>query len=118
MSLARPRGALGFTPAPPLPVIGEAARASSRRLDKDWPLRPRWAMSVSEQTTPLIYWIERLSPIKCRDLHFRGTFGWHAASLISSLLGIAASRLFSVPKAAAGEGIGLLMIAPPARATE
>jgi hypothetical protein len=68
-------------------------------------------MSVSEQRTPLVDWIERLSPIKCRDLHFRRAVGWHAASLISTLLGIAASRLLSVPKAAPGRGIGLLMIA-------
>ena len=27
-----------------------------------------------------IYWIERFSPIKCRDVHFRGAPSWHAAS--------------------------------------
>jgi SAM-dependent methyltransferase len=58
-----------------------------------------------------IYWIERFSPIKCRDVHFRGALSWHAASLISSLLGIAASRLFRVPRTAAEDGIGLVMIA-------
>src|SRR5271166_3438402 len=54
-----------------------------------------------------IYWIERLSPIKCRDVHFRGALSWHAASAIASLLGIAVSRLFGVPKASAADGIGL-----------
>ena len=58
-----------------------------------------------------LYWIERFSPIKCRDVHFRGAASWHAAWLISSLLGIAAARLFRVPKKPGGEGIGLLMIA-------
>ncbi len=58
-----------------------------------------------------IYWIERFSPIKCRDVHFRGALSWHAASLISSLLGIAASRLVGVPKTAADDGIALVMIA-------
>jgi 2-polyprenyl-3-methyl-5-hydroxy-6-metoxy-1,4-benzoquinol methylase len=67
---------------------------------------PPWGAGSAE-----IYWIERLSPIKCRDLHFRGAFNWHAASLISSLLGIAASKLFGAPRKAAGDGIGLLMIA-------
>jgi SAM-dependent methyltransferase len=58
-----------------------------------------------------IYWIERFSPIKCRDVHFRGAFGWHAASLVSSLLGIAASRIFRVPRMDRDDGIGLVMIA-------
>ncbi len=58
-----------------------------------------------------IYWIERLSPIKCRDVHFRGALSWHAASAIASLLGIALSRLFGVPKASATGGIGLMLIA-------
>lgn len=58
-----------------------------------------------------IYWIERLSPIKCRDVHVRGAPSWHAASAIASLLGIALSRLFGVPKKQAGGGVGWLLIA-------
>ena len=49
---------------------------------------PPWGAGSAE-----IYWIDRFSPIKCRDSHFRAAFTWHAASLISSILGIAASRL-------------------------
>ncbi len=28
-----------------------------------------------------VYWIERFSPIKCLDVHFRGGLKWHAATL-------------------------------------
>ncbi len=65
-----------------------------------------------------IYWIDRLSPVKCRDVHFRGALSWHASSLISSVLGIAASKLFSVPKSAANDGIGFVMIARRPQAAE
>ncbi len=65
-----------------------------------------WGAGPSE-----IYWIERCSPIKCRDIHFRGDAGWHAASLAAGALGIVASRLFRAPKASADGGIGLVMIA-------
>ncbi|HKN30102.1 MAG TPA: class I SAM-dependent methyltransferase [Roseiarcus sp.] len=58
-----------------------------------------------------IYWIERFSPIKCRDVHFRGALSWHAASLIASALGIAASKLLRAPRTGADEGIGLVMFA-------
>ena len=63
-----------------------------------------------------IYWIARYSPIKCVDVHFRGTFKWHAASLIAQALGTAAFMLFGPPKTTTDEGAGLLMIArkPPA----
>ena len=59
----------------------------------------------------VIYWIERLSPIKCRDDHFRGAAAWHFSSLVGAVLGIAASKLFGPPPAAADDGIGLVMIA-------
>lgn len=59
----------------------------------------------------VIYWIERFSPIKCRDVHFRPALTWHAASLISALAGIAASRLLRMPRIDTDDGIGLLMIA-------
>lgn len=58
-----------------------------------------------------VYWIERLSPIKCRDLYFRGALSWHLASLVSSALGIVASRLLSVRRTSPDDGIGLVMIA-------
>ncbi len=58
-----------------------------------------------------VYWIERFSLIKCRDVYFRGALSWHAAWLIAGGLGVAAAKLFSVPKTPRGEGIGLLMIA-------
>jgi SAM-dependent methyltransferase len=65
-----------------------------------------WGEGPSE-----IYWIERCSPIKCRDIHFRGAVAWHAASLAAGALGFAASRLLRAPKMSPDQGVGLLMIA-------
>ena len=59
----------------------------------------------------VIFWIERCSPIKCRDVHFCGAFTWHAAVLIGYLLGSVAFMLFGVPRNSADEGAGLLMVA-------
>jgi SAM-dependent methyltransferase len=58
-----------------------------------------------------IFWIERCSPIKCADIHFRGALSWHAAALIGHGLGSIAFRLFGAPKTTADEGGGLLMFA-------
>jgi SAM-dependent methyltransferase len=58
-----------------------------------------------------IFWIERCSPIKCSDVHFRGALAWHASALIGQRLGAIAFRLFGAPKKTADEGGGLLMIA-------
>ena len=58
-----------------------------------------------------VYWIERCSPIKCIEVHFRGALKWHAAALIGHVLGTIAFMLFGVPKKTDDEGAGLLMIA-------
>jgi SAM-dependent methyltransferase len=58
-----------------------------------------------------IYWIERCSPIKCVDVHFRGSLRWHVAALIGLALGSIASALFGAPRRIDDEGGGLLMIA-------
>jgi hypothetical protein len=58
-----------------------------------------------------IYWIERCSPIRCSDVHFRGAAKWHAAMLVGHVLGAIAFRLFGAPKITSDEGAGLLMIA-------
>jgi SAM-dependent methyltransferase len=64
-----------------------------------------------------VYWIERCSPIKCSDIHFRGALKWHAATLIGHVLGTLAFMLLGAPRTTADEGAGLLMIArrPAAR---
>jgi SAM-dependent methyltransferase len=58
-----------------------------------------------------VHWIERFSPIKCFDTHFRGAVKWHAAALTGHALGMIAFRLMGPPKKTADEGAGLLMIA-------
>ena len=59
----------------------------------------------------LIYWIERCSPTKCFDVHFRGALKWHAAMLIGHSVGTLAFKLFRPPRTTADEGAGLLMVA-------
>jgi 2-polyprenyl-3-methyl-5-hydroxy-6-metoxy-1,4-benzoquinol methylase len=59
----------------------------------------------------VVYWIERCSPIKCRDIYFRGAFAWHAAALVGSALGLMAAKMYRPPKPGVDEGAGLLLIA-------
>jgi len=59
----------------------------------------------------LIYWMERCSPLKCRDVHYRGAAGWHAAALTSFALGAIAFKVLGTPKVTTDEGGALLMIA-------
>ena len=58
-----------------------------------------------------IYWIERFSPIKCSDTHFRGGVKWHAAALTGLVLGTIAFQVMGPPKRSADEGGGILLIA-------
>ncbi len=58
-----------------------------------------------------MYWMARLSPIKCADIHFRGGIAWHAASVIAQIGGYLAFRLFGAPRRTDDEGAGLLLLA-------
>lgn len=80
------------------------------------------AVVESIKTTPwgpedsMIYWIERCSPFKCRDIHYRGAALWHTAALAGYLLGAVAFKLLGAPKGGPDEGAGLLMFARKADA--
>ena len=58
----------------------------------------------------LLYWMERCSPIRCRDIHYRNVLSWHAAALVSYLGGHLIKKLRGVPETT-DEGSGLLLIA-------
>ncbi|GAC1560936.1 MAG: hypothetical protein NVS2B5_25020 [Beijerinckiaceae bacterium] len=58
----------------------------------------------------LIYWIERCSLIKSHDLHFKGDWYWHGATVVSWLGGWILSKLRRPPQTT-DEGAGLLMVA-------
>ena len=58
----------------------------------------------------LWYWMERCSPIKCRDRHFKADWGWHAATVAGWAGGFLASTLLPTPKTT-DEGAGLLLVA-------
>jgi SAM-dependent methyltransferase len=58
----------------------------------------------------LIYWIEKCSFVKCDDIHFRGAWSWHLATLVSFVLGRIV-HAFREPPKAEGTGAGLLLVA-------
>jgi SAM-dependent methyltransferase len=62
------------------------------------------------QADALIYWIARCSPIRCRDVHFREAWSWHAAAIFGLLAGLLTHAVRKMPKTK-DEGSGLLMVA-------
>jgi SAM-dependent methyltransferase len=63
------------------------------------------------ETDAMIYWAALLSPIKCADVFFSGSWRWILSSLIGHLAGFLAYRLFGVPRRARDEGGGLVLFA-------
>ncbi|ACK51651.1 Methyltransferase type 11 [Methylocella silvestris BL2] len=59
----------------------------------------------------LVYWIERCSPVRCRDVYFKHAWPWHAAALTGLILGYVANKLFGPPRKTKDEGAGLLLAA-------
>src|SRR5262249_35595509 len=58
----------------------------------------------------LLYWMERCSPLRCRDIFYRNRPWWHAAVLIGLAGGWLIHRLRGTPRTT-DEGVGLLMVA-------
>jgi SAM-dependent methyltransferase len=58
----------------------------------------------------LIYWVSRCCPVRCRDIHYRHAWSWHAAALIGLGLGRLMHALIPRPKTR-DEGAGLLLVA-------
>ncbi len=59
----------------------------------------------------LVYWIERCSPLRCRDIYFKAAWSWHASALTGLALGYMMDKLFGPPKHTKDEGSGLLLVA-------
>ncbi len=59
----------------------------------------------------LVYWMARLSPIKCRNRHYRHAWSWHLSSAVSFLAGYAAWTLRPTPPDGADEGASLMLVA-------
>jgi SAM-dependent methyltransferase len=57
------------------------------------------------------YWLERCSPIKCRDQHFKGDWWWHAATVVSWLGGLLANVVMPLPRSNPNDCANLLMAA-------
>lgn len=59
----------------------------------------------------LVYWIERCSPVRCKDIYFKHAWSWHASALTGLALGYVMDRLFGPPRTTRDEGSGLLLVA-------
>jgi SAM-dependent methyltransferase len=74
------------------------------------------ATVISIETVPwgdcdsLLYWMERCSPLRCRDIFYRNRPWWHASVLIGLLGGRMMHALRGTPRTS-DEGAGLLMVA-------
>ncbi len=58
----------------------------------------------------LVYWMERASPVKCRDRHYKHSWAWHASALIGLLGGYVMWKIKPTPKTT-DEGASLLLVA-------
>jgi len=75
-------------------------------------VNPRVETAPWADVDGLIYWMERCSPVKARDRHYRHAWSWHASALLGFLGGYVMWKLRPVPKARRGdEGASLLLVA-------
>ena len=58
----------------------------------------------------ILYWIERCSFVRCRDVHYKHLWAWHASAAASFVLGALANKMFGCPETK-DEGAGLLLVA-------
>lgn len=58
----------------------------------------------------IVYWRERCSLVKCRDVHYRHSWAWHASTLLSYVGALLLRRLRSVPQTD-DEGASLVLMA-------
>lgn len=59
----------------------------------------------------IVYWMSRMSPVKCRDAHFRHAWSWHGSALFGLLAGYVAWKLKPTPRPRDDEGASLLLVA-------
>lgn len=88
-----------------LTALAERAGAEVATID-----RVGW-----DRADSLIYWIERCSPIRCKDVYFRPSLAWHAATALSYVAATLLHRIRGVPRRQ-DEGSSLMLVArrPPA----
>ncbi|WP_236728747.1 hypothetical protein [Methylobacterium sp. WSM2598] len=59
----------------------------------------------------IVYWMERCSPVKCRQVHYRHSWAWHASALIGFMGGFVMRKLKPEPFRPDDEGASLLLVA-------
>lgn len=58
----------------------------------------------------LVYWMARVSPVKCRDRHYKHSWAWHASAVFGFLGGYVIWKINPTPKTT-DEGASLLLVA-------
>lgn len=58
----------------------------------------------------LVYWMGRVSPVKCQDRHYKHSWAWHASALVGFLGGYVMWKINPTPKTK-DEGASLLLVA-------
>jgi SAM-dependent methyltransferase len=80
--------------------------------------------TVAVETAPwsdvdaIVYWMERCSPVKCRGVHYRHSWAWHASALAGFLGGYVMRKIRPVPQRSGDEGASLLLVARKAEAAQ
>ncbi|WFT82065.1 hypothetical protein QA634_09505 [Methylobacterium sp. CB376] len=59
----------------------------------------------------IVYWMERCSPVKCCQVHYRHSWAWHASALIGFMGGFVMRKLKPEPFRPDDEGASLLLVA-------
>jgi len=59
----------------------------------------------------IVYWIERCSFLRCKDVFFKHSWLWHLSALTGFGLGSLMNKIMGPPKGACDEGSGLLLVA-------
>ena len=59
----------------------------------------------------VVYWMERFSPVKCRDVHFRHSWAWHASALFGLAAAMVMRKVRPAPSRPGDEGASLLLVA-------
>ena len=75
-------------------------------------LRPvAFSLADWSRSDVIVYWMSRLSPIRCRSVHYRHSWAWHASTVWAGLAAQVAARLMPLPRPGQDSGLSMLMVA-------
>lgn len=74
-------------------------------------VRPRVVVAPWSEVDAVVYWMERCSPVRCRDIHYRHAWSWHASALVGLMGALVMRRVRPRPGRGGDEGASLLLVA-------